>query len=274
MLTDPALDHSTTQQARAALLEGFLQLAEGQDLSSVHLTFGREDEVGLACRELCYMHRLGEQYHWSNDRYDSFESFLASLSSRKRKTIRRERRIAQSHPVSFHTVHGTEATVEQWDAMYRMYIRTARQKWGQPYLNREFFRLLAQRLGDSVVLFLVRREPEGGWIAGAWNLRGNDALFGRNWGCLEDFDMLHFEVCYYRAIDYAIAHRLARVEAGAQGFHKIQRGYRPVAVHSAHYLREPAFAAIIADYLKAERAEERERLALLQEMTPFRKAAG
>jgi predicted N-acyltransferase len=273
LLVDPDLEASLALQARSALLNGFLQLAQGQNLSSVHLTFGQEGEVSLACQQGAYLHRLGEQYHWINEGYGSFESFLDSLSSRKRKAIRRERRVAQSHPVSFHTVPGDQATPEQWDALFAMYIRTAREKWGQPYLNREFFRLLARRLGQRVVLFLVRREPTGTWIAGAWNLRGNDALYGRNWGCLENFDMLHFEVCYYRAIEYAIAHGLARVEAGAQGFHKIQRGYRPVAVHSAHYLREPAFAAIIANYLSAERQEERQRLAALAEMTPFRKAA-
>lgn len=273
LLLHPDLDRTGREAARAALLTAFVQLAESQGLSSVHLTFGEEDELEPATRELPYLHRLGEQYHWQNEGYGSFDDFLESLASRKRKAIRKERRIAQSHPLSFHAVHGHEASDEQWDALYAMYVRTSRQKWGRPYLNREFFRLLAQRLGEQVVLMLARREPEGRWVAGAWNLRGSEALFGRNWGCLEHFDMLHFEVCYYQAIEYAIAHRLRRVEAGAQGMHKIQRGYRPVAVHSIHHLRDPHFAAIIADYLEAEREEERERLAALDEMTPFKKAS-
>lgn len=270
----PDLDETGRQEARDGLLTAFVQLAESQQFSSVHLTFGQEDELEAACRELPYLHRLGEQYHWHNEGYGSFDDFLETLASRKRKAIRRERRIAGSHPLSLHVVHGHEASEEQWDAMFAMYVRTSRQKWGRPYLNRDFFRLLAERMGDKVVLVLARREPEGRWVAGAWNLRGEEALFGRNWGCLEDFDMLHFEVCYYQAIDYAIAHGLKRVEAGAQGMHKIQRGYRPVPVHSAHHLRDPRFAAIIADYLQAEREEELERLAALEEMTPFKKAAG
>lgn len=274
LLLHPDLDEAGREQAREALLAAFVQVVEQQQFSSAHLTFGEENELVRACQEQPYLHRLGEQYHWQNDGYESFEAFLGTLASRKRKAIRRERRIAQSHPLSFHVVHGDEASLEQWDAMYTMYVRTSRQKWGRPYLNREFFRLLAERLGPKVVLMLARREPEGRWVAGAWNLRGEEALFGRNWGCLETFDMLHFEVCYYQAIDYAIAHGLKRVEAGAQGMHKIQRGYRPVAVHSAHHLRDPRFAAIIADYLQAEREEELERLAALDEMTPFRKAAG
>lgn len=274
LLVHPGLQPEVARQARLALLAGCLQVAQSQELSSVHITFAQQAEVELACRELSYLHRLGEQYHWNNDGYGCFEDFLASLSSRKRKAIRRERKVAQSHPLSHHLISGDQASAEHLDAMFAMYMRTARQKWGRPYLNREFFHLLARRLGERMLLFLARREPEGVWVAGAWNLRGKDALYGRNWGCLESFDMLHFEVCYYRAIEYAIAQGLQRVEAGAQGFHKIQRGYRPVAVHSAHYLREPAFAAIIANHLEAERQEEQERLAALQELTPFRKAAG
>lgn len=277
LLVDPDLPPPQRQRLRSALLHGLRQVAQEQDMSSVHITFAPESEVALACEgDLSprFLPRLGEQYHWLNDSYADFEGFLASLSSRKRKAIRRERRIAQAHPVSFHTVLGHQADAEQWDAMYALYTRTARSKWGRPYLNRQFFRLLAQRLGEQVVLFLVRREPEGKWVAGAWNLRGQDTLFGRNWGCSEELPMLHFEVCYYGAIEYAIAHKLRRVEAGAQGLHKIQRGYRPVAVHSAHLLREPGFAAIVADYLEEERQQEHHRLQVLETLTPFRKAGG
>lgn len=270
LLIDPALSKQERALAQNLFLTSFLQLAQNNALSSVHVTFCEQGEAELACSELPYLHRIGEQYHWFNQGYDSFEDFLGQLSSRKRKAIRRERKIAQGHPVSFHTVHGHEASPEQWDAMHALYVRTARSKWGRPYLNREFFRLLGERLADKVVLFLVRCETDGDWLAGAWNLRGKNALFGRNWGCRQELPMLHFEVCYYLAIDYAIAHKLTRVEAGAQGLHKIQRGYQPVATHSVHYLQEPQFAALVADYLVEERREELERLAQLQELSPFR----
>lgn len=273
ILLHPNLSEEERFEASQALLSGLLQVVEQNELSSLHLTFTQEHEALTACQKLPFLHRLGEQYHWFNRDYDSFDDFLDRLSSRKRKAIRRERRIANGHPVSYHVVDGTQASAEQWDDFYRMYRTTAEQKWGRPYLNREFFRKLCERLGDQVVLFLVRKEPEGRWIAGAWNLRGKDTLFGRNWGCLESFDMLHFEVCYYRAIEYAIAHGLSKVEAGAQGFHKIQRGYEPVAIHSVHYLREPKFAKAVADFLREERAEERHRLIALQELTPFRREA-
>lgn len=271
LLLHPTLAQEARREVASALLSGCVELVRKGELSSAHLTFCRPDESEIARTESNFLPRLGEQYHWFNEGYTDFEHFLESLASRKRKAIRRERKLANSHPLSIHTVHGDEATSEQWDVFFRMYRATAEKKWGRPYLNREFFHLLGQRLGRKVVLFLVRREPEGRWVAGAWNLRGTQALFGRNWGCLESFAMLHFEVCYYRAIEYAISAGLARVEAGAQGFHKIQRGYRPVAIHSAHYLHHRGFARVIADYLEEEREEETRRLAALDSLTPFRK---
>lgn len=274
LLVHPELSTQAAEHARQTLLEGLTQEAFDRGYSSVHMTFAPESDVQLACQKLSYQHRLGEQYHWFNDSYESFDAFLDSLCSRKRKAIRRERRVAQGHPISFHTVLGHEATEAHWEALAAMYLKTARAKWGRPYLNLEFFRLLGRHLGPRVVLFLVRKEPNGAWIAGAWNLRGEKALFGRNWGCLESFDMLHFEVCYYRAIEYAIAQKLERVEAGAQGLHKIQRGYRPQAVHSAHLLTEPVFATLVNDFLVEERHQQRARLQALETLTPFRQERG
>lgn len=273
LLLHPSLQGQAKVEAAEALLRGCLQIVERNQLSSVHLTFCLPWESQLATSKLPYLSRLGEQYHWLNRGYANFEEFLAELSSRKRKAIRRERRIAASHPLTIHTVSGEEASCEHWDALYAMYRATAATKWGRPYLNRAFFSSLSQRLADRVVLFLVQKNADKRWVAGAWNLRGSRTLFGRNWGCLEQYDMLHFEVCYYRAIDYAISHRLERVEAGAQGIHKIQRGYQPVAIHSAHHLADPSFAEVVADYLRYERAEQHERLALLDKMLPFRQEA-
>ncbi len=274
LLLHPKLEPAERLEASKALLGGLLQVTDQNELSSLHLTFTLENEASLACDGLPFLHRLGEQYHWFNRGYGSFDDFLATLSSRKRKAIKRERRIAASHPVSYHRFEGEEITDEHWDIFYRMYRTTAEQKWGRPYLNRDFFGKLSRRLGSRVVLFLVRKEPQGSWMAGAWNLRGEDTLYGRNWGCLESFDMLHFEVCYYRAIEYAIERGLSKVEAGAQGFHKIQRGYEPVGIHSAHYIRDPGFAQAVSNFLQQERAEELQRLSCLQEMTPFRKEVG
>ena len=271
LLLHPSLSVSEQPEIQTALLEGMVSLVEQGQLSSAHITFCGDSESRIAASTGHYFPRLGEQYHWLNEGYESFEQFLQTLSSRKRKAIRRERRIAAEHPVSLHVLHGDEVTVEQWETFFQMYETTSLQKWGRPYLNRAFFPMLGQRLGPKVVLILVRREDSGRWVAGAWNLRGSRALFGRNWGCLETFDMLHFEVCYYQAIEYAIAHGLERVEAGAQGFHKLQRGYRPTAIHSAHHIANPQFARAIADHLEQEREEQTQRLAELEEFTPFRK---
>lgn len=253
---------------RKALKSALLQMVDQLSISSAHITFCEPSEIADSPG---YLPRLGEQYHWFNDDYQSFEDFLARLTSRKRKGIKRERRAVAELGLTIHTLHGDGISHEQWEAFYRMYLNTSMRKWGQPYLNLDFFRLLGQRLGPRVVLFLVERE--GRWIAGAWNLKGKKALFGRNWGCLEHHEFLHFEVCYYRAIEYAIEHGMARVEAGAQGTHKIPRGYQPVLIHSLHHLADPLFRRVIADHLEQEKEHILERHTRLQELLPYRSSA-
>jgi predicted N-acyltransferase len=215
--------------------------------------------------------RQNQQYHWLNAGYDSFDAFLAALSSGRRKTIRRERREAVAG-LEIHRLTGADLTEDHWDAFFAFYMDTGSRKWGQPYLNRLFFSLLGERMADKVMLVMASRE--GRWIAGALNLIGGDCLFGRNWGCVEDVPFLHFELCYYQAIEFAIARGLARVEAGAQGQHKISRGYLPSAVYSAHFIADPALRAPVARFLEEERrAVQGEMDWLAEEFSPFREAA-
>lgn len=263
LLVDP--NRGDPGQSRSALKSALIQMVQELNLSSAHITFCQPQEAEPSSG---YLPRLGEQYHWFNQDYQNFDDFLARLTSRKRKAIKRERRAVAELPLTIHTLHGDQVTAEQWEAFYKMYLNTSMRKWGQPYLNLEFFQSLGKRLGDRVVLFLVERE--GRWIAGAWNLRGREALFGRNWGCLEHHEFLHFEVCYYRAIEYAIEQGLARVEAGAQGTHKIPRGYQPVLVHSLHHLGDPVFHRVISDHLEEERDIVRQRQIQLRELLPYR----
>ncbi|MCC6466988.1 MAG: N-acetyltransferase [Alphaproteobacteria bacterium] len=261
----------TEGAVRAALAEGLAEVTRRMDVSSLHVTFCQEDEAVLL-EAAGFLLREGTQFHWHNHGYASFDDFLATLVSRKRKQLRKERRDALSTGIAVKCLSGAELTRDVWDAFFDFYISTSDRKWGSPYLNRAFFDLLGQRLGDKVALVMAAKD--GRWIAGALNLRGADALYGRNWGCRGDWPMLHFECCYYQAIDYAIEHRLARVEAGAQGPHKIQRGYLPVATWSAHWIADPRLRSAIADYLKRERAAvRRERMALATH-SPYRQAGG
>lgn len=250
--------------AMAAALE---QLAEELDCSSVHATFCTEAEW-QALGEAGWLQRLGTQFHWENDGYASFEDFLGALSSRKRKSIRRERRDAQAG-LTFKALSGAELTPAVWAAFYEFYLSTVDRKWGGAYLTAEFFPLLGQRLGEQVVLMIAERD--GKPIAGALNLRSRDVLYGRNWGAIEDIPFLHFELCYYQAIDYAIAHGMRRVEAGAQGEHKIQRGYLPKPTYSAHHIRHPGLRRAVAEFLDAERAGMVETMAAMAQESPFKK---
>ncbi len=255
---------------RASLAKGMVEVARRMGVSSLHVTFCTEDEAAVM-EEAGFLRREGTQFHWLNDGYQSFDDFLARLVSRKRKQIRKERRDALAPGIAIRALSGGELTSQVWDDFFDFYISTSDRKWGSPYLNREFFDLLGQRLGDRVVL--VTAEKDGQRIAGALNLRGGEALYGRNWGCHGDWPLLHFECCYYQAIDYAIAHGLKRVEAGAQGPHKIQRGYLPIATHSAHWIADAGFRKAVADYLKRERAmTARERQALAAH-SPYRHGA-
>jgi predicted N-acyltransferase len=251
--------------AMAPVLE---QLAEELDCSSVHVTFCTEPEW-QAFGAAGWLQRLGTQFHWENAGYGSFEDFLGALSSRKRKAIRRERRDAQSG-LTFRALSGAALTPDIWRAFYKFYTSTVDRKWGGAYLTPEFFPLLSERLGDRVVLMIAERD--GRPIAGALNLRSDTVLYGRNWGAIEDVPFLHFELCYYQAIDYAIAHKLVRVEAGAQGEHKIQRGYLPKPTFSAHYIRHAGLRNAIADFLVAERAGIENAMAALAAESPFKKS--
>ena len=258
-------------EAMELMLGGMVELARQTKVSSLHITFPTEAQW-RACGEAGLLQRIGEQFHWENHGYKDFEDFLGALNSRKRKTIRKERREALTGGLEIRTLTGAEITPRHWDAFFRFYQSTSDRKWGSPYLTRRFFDLLGERLGDRVVL--VMAEHHGEPVAGALNLRGTDTLYGRNWGAVGDFKFLHFEACYYRAIDYAIAHGLARVEAGAQGTHKIQRGYLPSETYSAHWIRDPGFSAAVKHFLQRETPAIRAQMAELETLSPFRHEDG
>jgi predicted N-acyltransferase len=253
---------------RAALTAGLIELCRRHDTSSVHFTFLPEPECQALVRH-GFLHRTDQQFHWENAGYATFEAFLEALSARKRKTIRRERREALAAGVTVHWLTGRDLTEEVWDAFFEFYMETGSRKWGRPYLNRKFYSLIGERMADRIVLVMAKRA--GRWIAGAINFIGSDTLFGRHWGAIEHHPFLHFEVCYYQAIDFAIAHGLKRVEAGAQGEHKLARGYMPTTTHSAHYIADPGLRRAVADYLTRERAYVQEAGKELAALAPFRK---
>ncbi|MBL8705923.1 MAG: N-acetyltransferase, partial [Rhodospirillales bacterium] len=264
LLVRPGNDADTV---RTALAQGLAEVARRLEVSSVHVTFCPEDEARLL-EQAGFLLREGTQFHWHNQGFATFDDFLATFASRKRKQVKKERRDALAQGIEIRCLSGRELTGKVWDAFFDFYISTSDRKWGSPYLNRKFFDLLGERLGDKVALVMAAKDGE--YIAGALNLAGSEALYGRNWGCHGEWPFLHFEACYYQAIDYAIRHKLARVEAGAQGPHKIQRGYLPVATWSAHWIADPRLKTAIADYLRRERAAVgRERLALMQH-SPYR----
>jgi predicted N-acyltransferase len=252
---------------RGALIDAALALAEASALSSLHITFPTAEEaVFLERRGL--LRRTGLQFHWPNQGYRDFDDFLDSLAARKRKQIRRERREALAAGLEVRILSGGDLEERHWDAFFAFYQDTGGRKWGSPYLTRQFFSLLGERMADAVVLMLVERA--GRPVAGALNLRGTDTLYGRNWGALEYHPFLHFEVCYYQAIDYAIAHGLAAVEAGAQGEHKLARGYLPVPTHSAHWIGHPGLRRAIEGFLARETPFVVEEIELLAAHGPFR----
>ena len=251
-----------------ALIAAAQQLVDANRLSSAHATFLLPEDAALFERA-GWLIRTDSQFHWMNQGFATFEDFLATLASRKRKTIRKERAQAVAGLDIVHLT-GADLKEEHWDAFWAFYQDTGARKWGQPYLTRPFFSMLGERLSERVLLILALRD--GAPIAGALNLIGDEALYGRYWGCVEDVPHLHFELCYYQAIDAAIALGLARVEAGAQGSHKLARGYRPVPTFSAHYIRDPRLRDAVADYLAAERRAVAREIAALDEMTPFRKS--
>ena len=254
--------------AAQALVRAAIQISSENQVSSFHITFCTEDEYKLG-PELGMMQRIGQQFHWENNDYTDFDGFLAKLSSRKRKMIRKERREAQAFGGEIIQVTGDQIEHEHWDAFWQFYQDTGARKWGTPYLTREFFDIAQQTLRDDILLVLAKRD--GQYVAGALNFIGGDTLFGRYWGCAEDHPYLHFELCYYQAIDYAIAHGLARVEAGAQGEHKLARGYMPSAVYSLHWIADEGFERAVAQFLTDERAAVDEDIEFLSAVGPFKK---
>ena len=265
------LHPQASERTADALVASMIEVARAHKVSSLHVTFPRRAEwerLGAAG----FLQRQGQQFHWENRGYRDFEDFLAALNSRKRKQIRRERREALEGGIEVEALTGGALEPRHWDAFYRFYRATTDRKWGGGYLTRDFFDRLHERLGERVLLILAKQRQR--YVAGALNLLGSDTLFGRNWGCLGDFPFLHFELCYYQAIELAIARNLKRVEAGAQGAHKIQRGYLPSPTYSAHWIADRNFAAAVADFLRRERrALETEMAELEEELSPFRREA-
>lgn len=256
------------RQIGEALATGLIALCDTIDASSIHVTFAREDEWDFLGTH-GFLKRTDQQFHWRNDCYGNFEDFLGSLNSRHRKAIRRERRDALGEGITIRPLTGRDITEDAWDAFFEFYIETGSRKWGRPYLNRDFYTRIARTMADDVLLVMAKRDDR--WIAGAINFIGSDALFGRHWGAVEHHPFLHFEVCYYQAIDFAIARKLKRVEAGAQGEHKIARGYLPQTTYSAHYIANPSLRHAVREYLDRERVYVEEAVRELTQAGPFRK---
>ena len=253
--------------AKTALIQGLLSAASQIDCSSLHITFC-QDQEWRELGEAGMMQRTGVQYHWHNRGYADFDAFLATLKSSKRKMIKKERARVRAQGLELETLTGDALTPDIWDHFYPFYRATVDKRWGGAYLNKRFFREIGQLMPERIVLVMARHE--GRYVAGAMNLLGSDTLFGRNWGCRQDFEFLHFEACYYAAIDFAIERGLARVEAGAQGQHKLQRGYEPVPTYSAHWIRDPNFRKAVKRFLDDERQDMAIERELLKGHLPYR----
>lgn len=264
LLARPGPDQSDTEQQLAA---GLLQVARQTEVSSLHMTFLPESQWQMA-GTMGFLRRIDQQFHWHNNGYAHFDDFLGELASKKRKNLKRERREVAQSGVEIEWVTGSDIREHHWDAFFDFYTDTGNRKWGSPYLTRQFFSLVTAAMAERILLIMCRRG--GRYIAGALNFIGSDALYGRNWGCVEDHRFLHFEACYYQAIDFAISRGLSRVEAGAQGPHKVARGYLPQATYSAHWMRDPGLRDAIARYLKEERSYVEQDIDYLNAHTPFR----
>lgn len=254
-------------ETRAQLIAGMIELVRRRGISSLHVNFPEEPEI-KALAEAGFLERLGQQFHWTNEGYRDFDDYLAALNSRKRKAVRKERREALAQGIEIEVLTGDDLASRHWDAFHEFYLATSDRKWGSAYLNRKFFALIGARMPEKIVLVMARRGKN--YVAGALNLLGQDAIYGRNWGSYGDYKFLHFECCYYQAIEFAIRHRLQRVEAGAQGPHKIQRGYLPVPTYSAHFMPDPGFARAVAQFLAREREMIAHKMENLAEYSPFR----
>lgn len=253
---------------RSALTAGLIEVAKQYGVSSLHVTFAEEPDADWL-ESAGFLIRHGHQFHWRNEGYGNFDDFLNNLSSRKRKNIRKERRKVEDAGIRVQTLNGDDIEGRHWDEFHQFYVNTYDRKWGYPYLTRDFFALLGEEMADKVAL--VRADIDDLAIAGALNLVGSDALYGRNWGSAGQYRFLHFEACYYRAIDFAIERGLTTVEAGTQGPHKIQRGYLPQRTYSAHWIRDEGFRDAVADYLEREKRAEAGEIVALDELSPFRR---
>ncbi len=254
---------------RAALANGLQQLAVQLGVSSAHSTFVNETDLA-SFNEAGFLHRVDQQFHFINDDYANYDEFLDTLASRKRKALKKERREAVANGITIERLTGAQLTQEVWDDFYMFYMDTGSRKWGRPYLNRKFYQLIGERMPDDIMLVMARRDSR--YIAGAINFIGSDRLYGRNWGCIEDHRFLHFEVCYHQAIDFAIERKLRVVEAGAQGEHKLARGYLPVITNSVHYIAHEGLRRAVNDFLRHERADVAMMSDVLNEHAPFKKS--
>jgi uncharacterized protein len=255
-------------EVRTYLAAAAVETAKRQQASSWHVTFALKEEWE-ALGQTGLLQRTDTQYHWHNRGYEDFAGFLAALSSRKRKTVRKEREQAQASGVDLEWLTGADIGPAHWDAFFAFYMDTGSRKWGSPYLNREFFRLIGERMADRVLLVMGKRGDA--YVAGALNFIGGDTLYGRYWGCLETHNALHFEACYYQAIEYAIANKIAHVEAGAQGEHKLARGYAPETTYSLHYFADPGLASAVASYLRQERTMVSQEQEIMSESLPYKR---
>ena len=268
LMVRPDMSTDAREAARDALAQGLIDVGRRHGISSIHVTFPRRDEWQRLGRH-GFLHREGIQFHLTNPGYASFDDFLAQLTSRKRKQIKRERREVGERGITLRRLTGREIEPHHWEAFYRFYCNTADKRWGVPYLEAEFFYEIGETMPEQILL-VIAEDPQGRPVAGALNLIGHDALYGRNWGSDAEFKFLHFEACYYQAIDFAIERGLSRVEAGAQGEHKIQRGYLPVTTCSAHWIADPGLADPVADFLRRERAAVAHQIAGLAESSPYK----
>ncbi|HFB2048655.1 MAG TPA: hypothetical protein TECP_01015 [Hyphomicrobiaceae bacterium MAG_BT-2024] len=249
------------------LIDGAIELTHSYNLSSLHINFLSEQEW-IRTGEAKLLKRTDQQFHWLNQNYTSFEDFLSGLVSRKRKAIRKERLQAIQRGISIEWLNGTDIKESHWDSLYLFYLDTSKKKWGHPYLNRKFFSLLGATLSEKCLLIMVSKD--GRYIAGALNMIGGNCLYGRYWGSIEHFPCLHYEVCYYQAIDFAIRHKLKRIEAGAQGEHKLSRGYLPTPTYSSHYILNPYFRQAVASFLSNELTYVKHSRNALLKLGPYR----
>ncbi len=255
------------RETKSHLIAGMIELARQRKLSSLHVNFPEADEFA-AFAEAGFLQRIGQQFHWTNQGYRDFDDYLAALTSRKRKAVKKERREALAGGIEIELLTGSDLTERAWDAFYRLYLGTTNRKWGDAYLTRRFFSMIGERMPENIVLVMARGRGE--YIAGAFNILGRDTIYGRNWGAHREYRFLHFECCYYQAIEFAIKRGLTRVEAGAQGPHKLQRGYLPAPIYSAHWIPDPGFRRAVAAFLAREREMVERKIEHLAEYSPFR----